>query len=184
MSNSINSLSLSVNRAILDDLLQRFQGTKDFVMESTEQARTSLEDTMQQTGELGHFITEAIQLSSIQEWSAVHPFGIWILTHPLYTLSLIILCVLLFGGLLRLINRLTEQVWLFVLRFPVNLIRWICRGFFRAFKGGAKLDYDSEETHIKKQIDILKRLDEIKREESELIQQLQTLLTDKHTKSL
>lgn len=151
----------------------------DTVTETAEQARASLENTIEQTGELGRSIAEAIQLaiaSSIQEWLSAHPLVAWLLTHPLYTFGCVILFILLFGGLLRLVNRLTEKVWIYLLQIPIGLFRWLGMRLIGFLKREAGTSNSSEGTKVRRPADVLMRLRELQQEEAELMRELQSLL--------
>lgn len=159
----------------------------EVVSGTTEQAQAALVETLQHTEVLGDAVAQSVQRgisASIHHWLIEHPLIAWMLTHPLYLLGFGVLCILLLGGLFRLIGRLTEHAWWILLKLPVRLMRWAIQGILGLLRGKAEYDQFPEHRIANRQLDILARLDEIKREEAELIQELRSLLTGAGTESI
>ncbi|MEO0946808.1 MAG: hypothetical protein AAFY11_01405 [Cyanobacteria bacterium J06641_5] len=93
----------------------------DTLAVSAEQARDSLGSTIAQTEGFRRSMAEAVRQAIVASIQDLLPDGTaveWLLAHPLYAIGLIILIIFLLGGLLRFINRLTEQVWIYLLQLP------------------------------------------------------------------
>jgi hypothetical protein len=122
----------------------------------------------------------------IQTWTSAHPFLSWLITNPLYALGLVLLLFLLFGGLLRLISKFVEQVWLALLRLPIQLmqsfVNWVVSqlGKGPVFKGqtsGAGVSDRNQRLTA-----ILNRLDEIRQEQEVLLREMQALVQGQQAK--
>lgn len=129
-------------------------------------------------------ITVAIQtgmINAVDQWLADHQMLSWLVQHPIYTLVLVLLALLLGWGLLGAIARLSEQIWLTLLRLPLQLGRWVFELSINVLLKPLGLAYNA---HAKsKQSDRQQRLAEIwirlealRQEQDTLMQELQTLL--------
>jgi hypothetical protein len=122
----------------------------------------------------------------IQAWTSAHPFLAWLITNPLYALGLMLLLFLLLGGLLRLISKFVEQVWLALLRLPIQLMQSFVNSvvgqlgkgpvFKGQMSGAGVLDRNQRLTAI------LNRLDEIRQEQEVLLREMQALVQGQQAK--
>lgn len=64
----------------------------------------------------------------IWDWLNQYPVLYWLTLHPIWLLVTLVTLLFLLSGLLGAIARLTERLWLAILRSPITLIRWIWRG--------------------------------------------------------
>ncbi|MDX1978126.1 MAG: hypothetical protein SFT94_10675 [Pseudanabaenaceae cyanobacterium bins.68] len=55
----------------------------------------------------------------------------WLVSHPLQALFLGLLLLSLLSGLFSALSKLSEQLWLFLLRAPFQLIGWLFSGLTR-----------------------------------------------------
>jgi hypothetical protein len=81
--------------------------------------------------------TEAMQRAVadvFQDWLVAHPMLGWEITHPLWSIGLGLLLLFLFWGLLNAISRLTERLWVTLLRIPLQLGQWIGQQLLRFVK--------------------------------------------------
>ncbi|NJL20636.1 MAG: hypothetical protein HC895_07175 [Leptolyngbyaceae cyanobacterium SM1_3_5] len=76
---------------------------------------------------IGHWSSGVQDLLTqpIADWLQAHPLFEQAIDHPLLTLGLLFVVLLLLSGLIQAIARLTEQIWLGILRSPVLLIQWL-----------------------------------------------------------
>ena len=118
-------------------------------------------------------------LMPLQEWLNTHPFWNWLLIHPLWLVAAIILLLFLLAGLLGAIARLTEKIWLAILQAPLKLIQLIWWGTIALFK----LPFTPRATAVKslaaepdRLAVILERLDAIRAEQDELLQEVRSIL--------
>jgi hypothetical protein len=61
----------------------------------------------------------------LQNWLMDYPVLKWGFAHPIWGLLMVIVLVVLFGGLLRAIAQLTEQLWVKLLQLPMRAGQWI-----------------------------------------------------------
>ncbi|KAM3091926.1 hypothetical protein ACKFKG_24655 [Phormidesmis sp. 146-35] len=111
---------------------------------------------------------------SIQNWLEAHPITAWMVAHPLWVLGLVVLAFFLFWGLLNLIARLTERLWLIVLQAPIKLIYWlgtlILKPFsIRSLKG-------RKQTSKEQLKDAIEQLEELKSEQEKVLKKIKSLL--------
>jgi hypothetical protein len=103
---------------------------------------------------------------------------LWTIAHPLLTLLILLLVLLLAWGLLKAIADLFAQVWLVVLRWPVQLVQWFFQGLR---KNGSESSWENSLKirslgDKKRKADILDRLKSIRDEETQLLQEMETLM--------
>lgn len=124
-------------------------------------------------------VVEALQQAIVgifTDWLAAHPRIAWIFAHPRLTLLLLFLFVLLFWGLVRLIFRLSEQLWLFLLQTPIKLFYWGFRGILTTFKRFSLPIYRRQQEKEGRLADILNRLETLNEEQEVLLAELKNLL--------
>ena len=142
-----------------------------------------LNELSQRSERFNDAMVEALQKSivnSLQSWLETHPIASWLINHPLWLLCSFIVLLLLFGGLLRVIGRLTEETWLIIFQSPFRLARWLINIAYKALTNAST----SEVTNLKvgkndkkEQLTyILLRLEEIKQEQEELLKKMKTIL--------
>ena len=68
---------------------------------------------------------ESLLVGPAQSWLAQHPLVGWLVGHPLWTLGLAAVGLLLFAGLWSAIARLTEGFWLALVGLPFRLSSWL-----------------------------------------------------------
>lgn len=159
----------------------------DTLAVTADQAKESLGSTIAQTEGFRRSVAEAVRQAIVSTIQDLLPDGTvmdWLLAHPLYAIGLVILLIFLLGGLLRFINRLTEQVWIYLLQLPINLLRWLGAGLFGFLKRKPQANNGSKEVGERSLAEILSRLGELQREEAELMQELQALLMSTNSKDL
>ncbi|NJO42772.1 MAG: hypothetical protein HC769_23590 [Cyanobacteria bacterium CRU_2_1] len=120
-------------------------------------------------------------ITPIQDWLTAHPVWNWLLTHPLWLIGLILLILFLVTGLIGAIARLTEAIWLAILQAPLKLIQWLLLGIARLLKipftvkkNAAKPTQESQQERL---AIILNRLETLKREQDELLQEVRVIFT-------
>ncbi|MBF2000430.1 MAG: hypothetical protein IGS38_06885 [Synechococcales cyanobacterium M58_A2018_015] len=64
----------------------------------------------------------------IWDWLNQYPVLYWLMLHPIWLLVTLVTLLFLLSGLLGAIARLTERLWLAILRSPITLMQWIWRG--------------------------------------------------------
>jgi hypothetical protein len=112
-------------------------------------------------------------------WLNQHPILHWMVDHPLGAILLLVLGMFLLTGLFKAIAYIAEQLWIAVLRFPMQLGRWGWRwvsGGFKPALAQPTLPNGEKEQHRERLTYVLQRLKAIKQEQDRLLQELQELL--------
>ena len=65
--------------------------------------------------------------SWMTSWIQAHPIAGWFTTHPLITVGLVLVSLILFKGLFDAIAQLIARLWLALLNAPVRLLRFSIR---------------------------------------------------------
>ncbi len=122
---------------------------------------------------------QAALMVSFQGWLATHPMVSWLVAHPFVAFGLLLFLLFLFWGLLSAIARLTEDLWLFIVRLPLKFVQWLFGLLAMALKlpvARGNLGRASAKANPDRLTQILTRLEAIHQEQSELMQELSKLL--------
>ncbi len=65
--------------------------------------------------------------SYFSQWMGQHPYFAWSIGHPVFSLGLVLIAIFLLWGLIKVIGRGIEQIWLFLLKTPFKLLQPIFR---------------------------------------------------------
>jgi hypothetical protein len=114
--------------------------------------------------------------TTVYDWLDAHPLLSWLITHPIYTIAGILLALLLLSGLLRAFGRMSEQVWIFILRSPFRLTQWIFRTTTALFIARLPMAQAKEPTSQERIAEILTRLEALRQEQDSLMQEIKTIL--------
>jgi hypothetical protein len=112
-------------------------------------------------------------------WLDQHPILHWMVDHPLGAILLLVLGMFLLTGLFKAIAYIAEQLWIAVLRFPMQLGRWgwrLVSGGFKPALAQPTFPKGEKEQHRERLTYVLHRLEAIKQEQDRLLQELQELL--------
>jgi hypothetical protein len=66
--------------------------------------------------------------SLLDSWFEAHPSVLWLIRHPILTIVVLLIGVVLFARLLAAIASLIDRLWLLLLRSPILLLKSIFRG--------------------------------------------------------
>ena len=114
-----------------------------------------------------------------QAWLAQHPLMFWLASHPVWLIAVSLVMLLLLAGLLRAVAGLTEQLWLALLRLPIWLVQWIWRAVFLLLRPVlSKAEPPSSSAPTASRLsELLARLERLRQEEQELMQEIKSLLS-------
>lgn len=120
-------------------------------------------------------VTQVTIQSMMNEWLQEHPLFNWILHHPIATLVLVVISIVLLLGLLQAIFRLIEKFWLTVLKSPLLLGKLLLgsrtvKSREMAHPSGVVSDLDTEQIS-----QILVKLETIQQEQQAILQELAAL---------
>jgi hypothetical protein len=134
----------------------------------------------------------------IQSWLSNilghHPLLAWIFGHPLWSLGILLGILILLSGLFQAIGRGSEKIWIWLLTLPINILKVVVK--FLWSNGSKLINYyrdrepiiveegeiiEEEEltspSSTSEQIkSILNRLEILHQEETDLLNQLATLI--------
>lgn len=141
-------------------------------------------------GSLANSILNAF-LSPIQDWLSQHPQISWLLANPVWLLVVLVVALFLLSGLLRAVASLTETLWLGLLKLPIRLVQWLWRGSLfllrRPFAKPSQTVQSSltaqaeqpKESASERLTEVLERLESLRREQDELMQEMKSLVVRK-----
>ena len=158
---------------MLEGLRDGLQNTKDFLTNETIQRVEQLSDALAET-------LQREVVASFQNWLEAHPLVSWSIAHPLWTSALFLGLLLLLGGLLRVVTRLSEQVWLVIFQVPLKLGQWLLGIVFSAFtkvlaSQGANRESRKEDRQERLAY-ILLRLEAIRQEQEALLEEMKAIV--------
>ncbi len=160
-------------------------------LETVTQGLQSVKGTLSgATNQLANGVTEGLQntvVTSFQNWLAVHPAIAWMVHHPIPTLILVVVSLLLFGGLVRAIAQLTERIWITILQVPFKLSLWFWAWITHPLQGkklakSAPPPTTLPSTPQTQLVEILTRLEALYQEQSQLIKEFRTLVANQNIK--
>jgi hypothetical protein len=109
----------------------------------------------------------------------------WGFAHPLGGIVAVVILVVLFGGLVRAIAQLTEQLWVNLLQLPMRVGKWLLAQVLYLLKLKPPTA-DKPQTLIANNPDpdrqigeIMMRLEHLQQEQTLLLQDIKTLLVDR-----
>jgi len=155
----------------------------DSIQQVSAQAKASLEETIQKTEGLSHTLTEGIEngiKGYVTDWMNHHVVLGWLFNHPLFAIAIFLISIVLTWGLFQALGGLIVKSWMAVLISPVTLVRSL-------LPIGSKLTVNTiNNRFLSPKLDsedpkerfntILQRLNEIKQEQDNLLQELAKIL--------
>ena len=164
---------------------------------NTEQAKASLEASIKKaegvSGEASKVLQNAIS-SLISDWINEHPKIFWLVSHPLVSLGILFLAILIVSGLLKALGQFFEKGWLVILQAPIIVSRLIFGSVYQLINGlfgrnnlvieskiqPVDLKRLSPQSFAQKEqerlAEIISRLDALNQEQSKLIQEAASIL--------
>ena len=153
--------------------------SSDRLSDITEQAKTSLEGSLNQADNLSGYLINSMQTrlnSLLNSWLANHPIMFWLSQHPIITLvTAFVLGVILWRLLTAIafvITNTIDKVWLWVFRSPILLFKSLF---------GVNEKVVAEEEHLELTINpaqfkqIINQLNQITAQQKLIIQEIKTL---------
>jgi CBS domain containing-hemolysin-like protein len=117
----------------------------------------------------------------VQTWLIHNPLLRWGFVHPVGGIIAVVILVVLFGGLVRAIAQLTEQLWVRLLQLPMRAVKWVLVPLLQlkprtADKPQALIASNPD---LEPQIgEIMVRLEHLQQEQTLLLQDIKTLLSN------
>jgi hypothetical protein len=121
----------------------------------------------------------------VQTWLIMdNPLLKWGFAHPLGGIVAVVILVVLFGGLVRAIAQLTEQLWVNLLQLPMRVGKWLLAQIFYRLKLNPRIASEPQvfianNPDPDRQIgEIMVRLEHLQQEQTLLLQDIKTLLVN------
>ncbi len=183
---AVNSVSeiTAQTKEVLAETTQKFTDTATNTTNQAVESVSKVADNMMQIREsLSYRITEVIQnyiSPAIPEWINSYPLTFWLLNHPLITLVGGLFLIFIFLGFLQVASDLAKSLFLFILTTPFKVLKNIWSLSDRSNSLEQKLSaqnlksIDSSgkiKSNRQRLIQILTRLEEIKTEQNQLLQE-------------
>jgi DNA uptake protein ComE-like DNA-binding protein len=151
--------------------------------EATDQATIALNNRWQSAGMRGTMIDVAQDAiaNSVQTWLDAHPIIGWFIIHPLILIATILLLIWLSWGLFRAIAQLSERLWIGLLRAPFQLLGlcWqLATRLLQRSNSEPQPALPDEPNKQEKLATLLARLEDMRREQDELLKEVQMMLKD------
>jgi hypothetical protein len=146
------------------------------ITNATNTLKDSLHTAIQKIDTLNQTLSDGIQASinsSLNNWIDQHPQIVWCINHPLQCLSIFLIGMVFFSGLLSALSKLTEKFWLLVLTYPSKILAniWV------SISKSVNQDNGTQNTENQERItEILHRLEVIREEQTLLSQELESRL--------
>lgn len=136
------SLTLTGDRAV-NAIANSKHRVVDTLTQTSQQVNAALSETAHQTAETITTNTEKLKayatakvanvsdtasevwqnpLSSwLDDWIHHHPRILWLVSHPLLSLGILLLAILMISGFLKALGQFFEKAWLMILQAPIQL---------------------------------------------------------------
>lgn len=156
------------------------------ITQTAEKTKVALDETLQKTEHLSGVVANSVQdfvATSIKTWMTEHPMISWVIAHPLWTIALVLLALLLCWSLLGAIAQFTQQVWLFILQAPLKLMQALPKSAFQLLKRADTLQsmtLNAQQDTQKRLPAILNRLEMLRQEQEILMKEVHSILLVKH----
>jgi hypothetical protein len=152
----------------------------------SDQMQDSLVDqTVHRAGDLSSGVIDSLfqrSTTALQVWSSQHPIAGWFLLHPLVSLVTLVLSISLIWTLMALLGQLLQQTWLTILKAPLVVLLWTGRQMMRWMQDAIARPKSPPVALPEgdRVTDILSRLEHIRQEQDDLMQELKALLEQPH----
>ncbi|MFM9267675.1 hypothetical protein [Tychonema sp. BBK16] len=123
------TITQTTNSAV-NTLNQTTSQAVDSVTQATEKAKASLQDSLDKAENISGAASDAIKnalYTTAKDWMDAHPVILWLVSHPLMGLGMLLLFIFMILGLFQALGSFFAEAWLFVLQSPGNFIQ----GFFK-----------------------------------------------------
>ncbi|MEG4404371.1 hypothetical protein [Microcoleus sp. MON2_D5] len=189
---AVNTLNPSTSKAL------------ESVTQATEKAKASLEDSLQKAGIISDATSNALQSAidgMFKNWMDSHPVVLWLVSHPLISLAMLLLFIFIILGFLQALGNFFAKGWLFILQIPLKLMQGVLSLASKSVSnlGGVVVNslvsknpkdknnsalqlrgVESNSLESQERIaNILTRLEAIRQEQNQLLQEASAILSNK-----
>lgn len=121
------TINQTTNSAV-NTLNQTTSQAVDSVTQATEKAKASLQDSLDKAENISGAASEAIKsafYTNIKDWMDSHPVILWLVSHPLIALAMLLLSILIILGLFQALGSFFAEGWLSILQIPGKFIQGV-----------------------------------------------------------
>lgn len=165
-----------------DTAVHQLNNATDSMTQTAEKTKLALNETVQKAEHLSGVISSSVHdvvATSMQAWMLEHPILSWIITHPLWSIALLVLVLFLCWSLLGAVAQFTQQAWLALLQSPLKATQLLSRSAFQSFKRAdvfSSTELTSQQDVQERLSKIVSRLEVLQQEEEALIREMQSIL--------
>lgn len=131
--------------------------------------------------------TDAMQNAfggAMQQWMMEHRMWGWLIQHPLISVGLLLVLLVLLQGLLSALAQLIQRAGWALLRSPWKLSQWLlgfsAKSFQAALTSNTKREAESKQQRLS---EIVSRLETLKQEQDALLQEVKAIVAADAPKS-
>lgn len=121
---------------------------------------------------------------AMQQWMAEHRMWGWLIQHPLVSVGLLLVLLVLLQGLLSAIAQLIQRAGWALLRSPWKLSQWLlgfsAKSFQAALAPSTKREAESQQQRL---CELMDRLEVLKQEQDALLQEVKAILASSSSRS-
>lgn len=190
-----DNVSLASGKAV-NTIAETAKQAEDSLVETFEKSKNSLEDTIQKAEQLSATASTAIEnavndfinhrLDTLNTWIDSHPTiswtiksVIWGVNHPIYSIIIILLTIFIIWQLIKTFGRVIEKGLLVTLTAPFKFIQSLFKSNFKPlaiFTANSASDL-SLQPNKERLVKLLTRLEVIKQEQNDILQQITNLVS-------
>ncbi|WP_341739380.1 MAG: hypothetical protein ACM65K_28345 [Microcoleus sp.] len=121
------TITQTTNSAV-NTLNQTTSQAVDSVTQATEKAKASLQDSLDKAENISGAASDAIKnaiYTTVKDWMDSHPVILWLVSHPLMGLAMLLLFIFMILGLFQALGSFFTEAWLFILQTPGKFIQGV-----------------------------------------------------------
>ena len=118
--------------------------------------------------------------SIVNPWVAKHPLVMWLLQHPVISVIGVLLAAVLLLRLFSAIAFLLDKLWIWLLKSPVLLIKFLLRNKTTSVKKTTVITHQNSTIEPEKISQIIQQLEKIDRQQQQIMKDIAILKQQKN----
>ena len=118
--------------------------------------------------------------SIVNPWVAKHPLVMWLLQHPVISVIGVLLAAVLLLRLFSAIAFLLDKLWIWLLKSPVLLIKFLLRNKTTSVKKTTVITHQTSTIEPEKISQIIQQLEKIDRQQQQIMKDIAILKQQKN----
>ncbi|MBD1910190.1 MULTISPECIES: hypothetical protein [unclassified Leptolyngbya] len=114
--------------------------------------------------------------SALDQWLAEHGWILFLVNHPLVLLGLLLLGLFLISGVWRALSRLSENLWIFIVGLPFQVLGWFGLRGISLLKQRTQPRVSGAPSQENRLTELLNRLDALREEQETVLKEVRSLL--------